>query len=339
MKNVLQSIFPMVLAVFLFSLLQSSQVQAQAQPVVLRTANGDFQVAQLTNWAVPAGVTSIDVEVSGAAGGRGGGGAAGAGSNGITGGDGGLGATIIANNLAVTAGEILTIIVGGRGRNGNNGLTGDMTTGGGGGGGGGAGGSSSIWRGATPLVIAGFGGGAGGTGGSFAGTGTQSLSGGNANLVNNTSIAGAANTLSVGGTMGNQPAAIGAGGLGGIFGIGSLPSGQNGGNGGNGNGQGGGQGGDGGGINPGSDGSDGMANGPGTSGTSGTGGDSFLIGVANGATIPGAAADNRFDGSVTITYVVSPAETIPTLSQWGLLIMGLLVLNLGVFFVQKRATI
>lgn len=33
---------------------------------------------------------------------------------------------------------------------------------------------------------------------------------------------------------------------------------------------------------------------------------------------------------------VPPAEPIPTMSEWGLMIFGLLVLNLGVFFVQRR---
>lgn len=53
--------------------------------------------------------------------------------------------------------------------------------------------------------------------------------------------------------------------------------------------------------------------------------------ILNGALF--AASDLNF--SVTI----SPGNPIPTLSQWGLLIFGLLVLNLGLVFVYKKQLI
>jgi hypothetical protein len=117
----------------------------------------DFATVGATTWQVPAGVTAIDVTVSGAQGGP------------LAGtavlGSGGKGATVTAH-LPVTPGETLDIQVGGSG-----GLSAGGFGGGGDGGtnstnallsGGGGGGASSIVRVSTgtPLVVAGGGGGA-----------------------------------------------------------------------------------------------------------------------------------------------------------------------------------
>ena len=94
--------------------------------------------ATLQSWTVPVGITSITVDVQGAAGGNGTGG----------GSVGGYGARIQAT-LSVTSGEVLNAMVGIKGVNG-------VTSGGGGGGGG-----SFLVRSSSssPLVIAGGGGG------------------------------------------------------------------------------------------------------------------------------------------------------------------------------------
>ena len=47
------------------------------------------------------------------------------------------------------------------------------------------------------------------------------------------------------------------------------------------------------------------------------------------------ATTSQFQGYLQLQL----ANPIPTLSQWGLLIFGLLIMNLGVFFVQRRVEI
>ena len=107
---------------------------------------GSFQ-----SWTVPSGVTIASFQVVGASGGGGG-----AGRGGFAKGD-----------ISVTPGEVLTMVVGGRGS--ANGLAG--FNGGGSGGGadaGGGGGASDVRRGGLKLLVAGGGGGQGGTGGATA---------------------------------------------------------------------------------------------------------------------------------------------------------------------------
>jgi LruC domain-containing protein len=89
-------------------------------------------------WTVPAGVGSVRIEAAGASGGRG-----------YAGALGGRGA-LIAGTFAVSPGQVLTIVVGGRGGDASN----VASTAGGGGGGG-----SFISSSGTPLLIAGGGGG------------------------------------------------------------------------------------------------------------------------------------------------------------------------------------
>ncbi|MEM6316297.1 MAG: delta-60 repeat domain-containing protein, partial [Bacteroidota bacterium] len=47
----------------------------------------------------------------------------------------------------------------------------------------------------------------------------------------------------------------------------------------------------------------------------------------------------RLNNPSLTPVVVTPSEPIPTMSQWGLLIFGLIILNLSVFYVQRRALI
>ena len=120
--------------------------------------NLDFTGADQV-YTVPAGISSITVKLWGAGGGGG--------DNNNTGPGGG--AAFVSGNVCVTAGELLTIVVGGRGRQG--GPTAMSQTYGGGGlgrdysrDGGSGGGRSAIIRGSTQLAIAGGGGGGGGSG-------------------------------------------------------------------------------------------------------------------------------------------------------------------------------
>ncbi|MEM6321076.1 MAG: hypothetical protein AAF960_25655 [Bacteroidota bacterium] len=58
----------------------------------------------------------------------------------------------------------------------------------------------------------------------------------------------------------------------------------------------------------------------------------------NGTTFTGIdESDRTFIG--TLSFTPLPAESIPTMSQWGSLIFGLLILNLSVFYVQRRELI
>ncbi|NQX02985.1 IPT/TIG domain-containing protein, partial [bacterium] len=143
-------------------------------PVVQNlSSNGGVQ-----SWTVPNGVEVVALALTGAQGGRGSDDVAGVGA---TGGDGGR----VTGRLAVTAGEVLTLHLGGSGgpgslasnggggsggiavaglySGGRGGNAGGVLTSGGGGGGGGA---AAILRGSTLLAVAGGAGGGGGAGGS-----------------------------------------------------------------------------------------------------------------------------------------------------------------------------
>jgi hypothetical protein len=146
-------------------------------------------------FAVPAGVTSITVEMWGAGGGGGGGG--GGGEAGGAGGGGGYTRTTI----AVTPAENLNVIVGGGGSGG----TGSANSGAGGGGGG----HSEVNRSGTALAIAGGGGGGGGANNaSAADAGAGGAGGGSSGQ------AGSASGAAGGGGAGTQ-VAVGAAGSGG----------------------------------------------------------------------------------------------------------------------------
>lgn len=105
---------------------------SQTQTCVSETTTFDFTGATQT-YTVPQGVTAVTIIADGAQGGN----------------NGGLGAEIT-GTIAVTPGEVLTILVGGAGAAG----TADSNTGGGGGGG-----SFVVRSGNVPLVVAGGGGG------------------------------------------------------------------------------------------------------------------------------------------------------------------------------------
>jgi hypothetical protein len=280
------------------------------------SATGEHQ------FVVPADVTQISVDAFGA---KGGGNAWG---NTATG---GLGAGALATTVAVTPGETLTVLVGGRGGDGTGAChqgTGGFNGGGTGGdcwsgmfgGGGGGGGASEVRRGTTSLVVAGGGGGGcgggpywqpclGGEGGAsgthgdngrgwvgepggYGGTGATPTSGGRGG------IGIWCRTISYGCTTNNG--ADGWAGQGGSGGSGySGSSAGSGGGGGGVFGGGGGGGGLGGGYDP------------------GAGGGGSSAGPAGATFTPGADAANSGDGKVVISYVkpvltvkVAPASMI-----------------------------
>jgi len=116
-------------------------------------------------WTVPSGITSLSIVAIG--GGGGGGGAYGGPSN--PGNAGGSGA-MVTSSLTVTAGQVLTLVVGGGGLAGANDpniLGADTATGGGGGG------SSNVDAGSAHQIIAAGGGGGGAYGGTVGGDGGQ----------------------------------------------------------------------------------------------------------------------------------------------------------------------
>lgn len=168
----------------------------QAQSVSSQTFT--FTGAQQT-FVVPARVARLTIIASGASGGSGSSGAPGRGGR-------------VTATVAVTAGEMLTVFVGGEG------LVAGGFNGGGNGGfstAGGGGGASEVRRGSTKLVVAGGGGGAsswpvgadGGAGGGTAaagGLGWPGVGGGGA-----TQTAGGA-----GGSPGGNPGSLGTGGVG-----------------------------------------------------------------------------------------------------------------------------
>lgn len=151
-----------------------------------------FSSQGAASFVVPTGISSLTLKMWGGAGGGGGGGATAAGA---AGGGGGY----VTSTISVTAGETLSVYVGGGGAGGSYDARGV-----GAGGGGGGGGFTSLYRGSTALAIAGGGGGggggrqalAGGAGG--AGGGTSGINGSNGG----TTVAGRAGTASTGGAAG-----------------------------------------------------------------------------------------------------------------------------------------
>ena len=167
-----------------------------------------------SSWAVPSSVTSITVKAWGAGGGGGGGGDSG---YSFSGGDGG-GAGFERATIAVSAGETLTVRVGGGAYGGGAYCDVGVNVGGGGGGGG----YSGVFRGTTPLIVAAGGGGGGGTtnsaygrvggvgGGATGGTGGTNGGGGG------TQIAGGARGTGTG-TTGSSAGSQRTGGNGGSY--------------------------------------------------------------------------------------------------------------------------
>lgn len=276
-----------------------------------------FQASGTTiqTWTVPAGVTQITITTVGADGGNA--------TNGTPDILGGSGATAIAT-FAVTPTTVLEIIVGNQGQT--------ETIAGGGGAGSGVKVQGTI--GTNVLIVAGGGGGAGST---------TSGRGGN-NALNGAGLDGFVGGFAGGGGFGGGGGFAGGGGGGGVLGIGNIGGGGGGnpgdggfaGDGGIGSpnfgGGGGGLGGGGssGGVSIGGGGGGGFSgSGGGHSGGSGGGGGSFIntsgVGTLTAGTNGGGMQNN---GSVTICYF--PPTTVPTLSEWGLILLSLLILIIGV---------
>jgi|GEM_PF-5416599 len=74
-------------------------------------------------------------------------------------------------------------------------------------------------------------------------------------------------------------------------------------------------------------------------GTSGTGNIDFAIGIGNVYTGGNMLLDNVALTTTDLEFgvFIGPPPLIPTMGQWGLFIFGLLILNMGVFFVQTTA--
>ncbi|MBS1891393.1 MAG: hypothetical protein JST59_08870 [Actinobacteria bacterium] len=276
------------------ALVAALAIVALSVPAGASAATQSFTSPGVGSFVVPAGVTSISVEAFGAAGGSSGDGKVG-----------GLGAKASAGAVPVTAGETLTVVVGGRGGNGVNGTpleVCDWGAGGVNGGGeagecdgegaaaGGGGGASEIRRGATALVIAGGGGGAGangtggpgGAGGESGGSGVAGAAGGGGGGGGGTSTTGGAGGVGQGGGQAGKVGFAHTGGEGGFW---SDASGGGGGGGLFGGGGGGG--------------SQNFSGGGGGGGSSmGPAGTVFATGAQSG------------NGKVVITYTYSPSLTV-----------------------------
>ena len=137
-------------------------LEYKSQPVI-EPGQVAFTTAGTTSWTVPAGVTSICAVLVG-----GGGGGAGHSTTNVAGSGGGAGGGLRwINNLAVTPGETLTIVVGAGG-------TAGTTTSNNGG----SGGQSRIARGGNILVFAN-----GGAGGTYTGATTTAAAGGTGSTI------------------------------------------------------------------------------------------------------------------------------------------------------------
>lgn len=308
------------LLVFGFPLLLIAQLET-----VQFTANG----ANVQTWTVPARVHEVIITAVGADGG----------SNINYKRYGTTGSTSV-GRFKVNSGETLDIVVGLVG-------TASRTYYSGGGGGG-----TGVRIGSKLLLVAGGGGGGGfrvldgmltsdltsnGADGSGASGGTGGINGN-------------------GGTGGTYPLQAGGGGGGGYLSNGTNGTGANGGiggftgSGGTGNFGGAGGFGVGGGGGPAQGyggGGGGGYNGGGGGGNNGNGGygGSYIHSDAENTiiTIGTENAINANNGSVMISYVqqavTEQGSPIPTMSEWGLLIFGLLMLNLGVFFIKQKETL
>jgi hypothetical protein len=226
------------------------------------SAQVSFTTPGSYTWAVPSGVTSIQVVTAG-----GGGGASCPGTPGGYGGNGG----VVATTLSVTPGDTLTVEVGGGGATCTSGY-----------GGGGGGGSSNINAGSANQLIAGGGGGGGGGAGGVAAPGGNG--GGNA---------------TASGSAGAGPGAGGGGGagMGGAGGAAQFFISPNGLAGGNGNGGPGGAGGWQGNYLAGGTGAGSGAGGEGGNGDAGGGGGGGYGGGGGGGSGPGADAGGGGGGS------------------------------------------
>lgn len=293
------------------------------------------------SWVVPPGVTSVTLEVWGAEG-----------AQPIdrlpTNGDGGLGG-YASGTLSVTPGQVLYINVGGQGgTDGSGGYNGGGAGGFGaagegclGGYGGGGGGASDIRLGGTTLadrIIVGGGGGGGardycngtcqpcGCGGGAGGGGGLTGEDGAAAFDCGFSYPGAninfgmGASQTAGGTGG--PADGGGSNMGsaGIIGVGGSGS----------NGQYDVAGGGGGGGYYGGGGGGGASNGSGVGAGGGGGGSSYLSSVLSNTSTTTALRTGN--GEIVISY----AAPIPTLNQWGILILSLLILIIGIAVVKNR---
>lgn len=259
------------------------------------------------NFIVPPGVTSITIQAFGAQGGSG--------QGSVAGGNGGS----VTATISVTPGQTLYIYVGGRGTDasigtgGGTGGAGGFNGGGAGGdasegGGGGGGGASDVRQGVDDLghrvVVAGGGGGGGGYGGN-GGKGGNTVGQTGFNGSGSTAGGGGSGSGGTGGSIGGDDGQEGIGGDGGV-------SGDGGGGGGGGGYYGGGGG------------------GSGDSGAGGGGGSSFVIGTASGvAYSQGVQTGN---GQVILTYSVS----VPTLSEWGMIIFMVLAGLGSVFYLRRQ---
>jgi hypothetical protein len=201
------------------SIVAPTPLEAQS---VTGTATFNFTGAMQT-FTVPLGVTSVVITAQGAEGGTGG----------TNNGGSGLGG-LVTGRLAVTAGSILNIFVGGQGGAGTFGGSGAGGFNGGGAGGGGSlagggGGASDVRRGGVTLtdriIVAGGGGGAGGAGVAIVGGGGGGLTGQTGN-VSASATGGGGGTQAAGGAGGTGFAtgaagALGIGGAGAAGGIGA----------------------------------------------------------------------------------------------------------------------
>ncbi len=121
----------------------AGKLSSQCTPKTNFAYTGAFQ-----SWTVPSGVTTASFQVVAASGGGGGAGRGG----------------FAKSEISVSPGEVLTMVVGGRGSaSGQGGFNGGGS--GGGADAGGGGGASDVRRGSVKLIVAGGGGGQGGTGG------------------------------------------------------------------------------------------------------------------------------------------------------------------------------
>lgn len=241
----------------------------------------------IEQWTVPDGVTAVTMIVTGADGG-----------NSIQ--NGGSGATTTAT-FAVTAGEILDVVVGIAGG------TGNVSVGGGGGGGSGVRRNSN----SSILIIAGGGG------------------GGNVDVINGYGGGGLSSALSTTfPIIGFESDGIGAGSVPGGFGAGGGSSGFPG-------------------SGPGiafAGGGGGYPEGPSSAVNLGASGGFPFINSSNTSALPitagVAGGGTESDGSVTFCFTQVQAQTpIPTMSQWGLMIFGLLTINLGMVFLRRKEEI
>ncbi len=307
--------------------LVSAQISAHFTPSASMASQTFNHTGGLQTFTVPAGITELTIYSAGATGGN-------TFAGGVKSNSGGSGG-VIGGRFAVTPGETLTMLVGEAGDPGN--TIGALLKGGGGGGG------SFVFKGtvslANLLLVSGGGGGGGNgkTGGSsdllvqqpgdLSSGGAAGGGAGGAGITLDGTNMGA---NAIGGKMIIAPG-NGAGGTGG--------SGVSGGYGGGGEGEssaasdGGGGGG----------GYSGGEGGPTLGGDASTGGFNFLDNVrgsqlffnASGNPVSG---NNERNGQVVIAYA-APQAPIPTMNQWGLIIFGLLVLNLGLVFVNKQQAV